>query len=77
MLEFSDQPYDEFVYVLQGSCVLTAKGGQPRTFEVGDFFIVPKGFTGTWEVRGNYRELIVIETKTYTETMEKWFPSSE
>jgi hypothetical protein len=23
--------------------------------------LVPKGFLGTWETRGNYRELIIIE----------------
>jgi hypothetical protein len=27
--------------------------------------VVPKGFTGTWEMQGNYRELIAIERKAY------------
>lgn len=26
--------------------------------------VVPKGFIGTWETRGDYRELIIIETET-------------
>ena len=27
--------------------------------------LVPKGFKGTWEMRGDYRELVVIETRAY------------
>ena len=54
-------PYDQFVIVLSGKSVLTDETGNEQTFTAGDYFVVPKGFTGTWEEFGVYRELIVIE----------------
>jgi uncharacterized cupin superfamily protein len=56
-------PYDEFVWMLSGELVLTPKGGEAVTYGPGEGVVVPKGFLGTWETRGNYRELIIIETK--------------
>jgi hypothetical protein len=58
-------PYDEFVWVLDGEVTLTHVGGQTATYVAGDTFLMPKGFKGTWEMRGNFRELVVIETKAY------------
>lgn len=55
-----DFPFDEFVFVLSGKSVLTDLSGRSQTFVAGDFFVVPKGFNGTWESFGVYRELIVI-----------------
>lgn len=55
-----DFPFDEFVLVLSGKSVLTDLSGKSQTFVAGDSFIVPKGFSGTWESFGVYRELIVI-----------------
>ncbi len=57
----SNYPYDQFVVVLSGKSILTDETGTSQVFSVGDFFIVPKGFSGTWEEFGAYRELIVIE----------------
>jgi hypothetical protein len=53
-------PYDQFVIVLSGKSVLTDEAGRAQSFSAGDFFVVPKGFTGTWEEFGVYRELIVV-----------------
>ena len=53
-------------------CLLTDDGGSPQEFNVNDNFIVPKGFTGTWEMRGNFRELIVIEANAMAEGMKKF-----
>ena len=53
-------PYDQFVVVLSGKSVLTDAAGKTQTFTAGDYFVVPMGFTGTWEEFGVYRELIVI-----------------
>ncbi len=53
-------PYDQFVLVLSGKSVLTDEAGLAQTFSAGDLFVVPRGFTGTWEEFGVYRELIVI-----------------
>ena len=61
LLKIADYPFDEFVHVLHGRAILTAEGAASQTFEAGDTFVVPKGFTGTWEMQDNFRELIVIE----------------
>ncbi len=37
---------------------------QPRNV-AGESLVVPKGFLGTWEMQGNFRELVVIEKKAY------------
>ena len=56
-------PYDELVWMLSGELVLTPKGGEAVTYGAGEGVVVPKGFVGTWETRGDYRELIIIETR--------------
>ncbi len=62
-----DEPYtyDEFVTILSGKLILTTTGGEPQEYVAGDNLVVPKGFTGTWQMLGNYRELIVIERNAY------------
>ncbi len=55
-----DYPYDQFVVVLSGKSILTDAAGNAQTFTAGDYFVVPRGFSGTWEEFGIYRELIVI-----------------
>lgn len=54
---------DEFVYVLSGKLILTEPGGTAHEFVPGDSLVLPKGYTGTWEMQGNYRELVVIMNK--------------
>lgn len=55
--------YDEFVQILEGRLILTPDGGdESYEFKTGDSFVVPKGYTGTWEMPEKYRELIVIDT---------------
>ena len=56
----TDYPWDQFVVVLSGKSVLTDVSGKSQSFVAGDYFVVPKGFSGTWESFGVYRELIVI-----------------
>jgi uncharacterized cupin superfamily protein len=57
--------FDEFVTVLSGKLILTATNGEPQEFTAGDSLVVPKGFTGTWQMLGNYRELVAIEREAY------------
>jgi uncharacterized cupin superfamily protein len=52
--------YDEFVLVLNGKLVLTEPDGTVHEFTPGDALIVPKGYTGTWEQQGTYRELAIV-----------------
>ena len=63
-------PYDEFIYVLSGKLVLTDARGAVTQFVAGDSLVVPKGFVGTWEMQGNFRELVVIEKKAYMRAEE-------
>jgi uncharacterized cupin superfamily protein len=57
--------YDEFVVVLKGTLVLTDAAGKSATYTEGDMFTVPKGFSGTWDMTEEFRELIVIDAKLY------------
>ena len=73
MVKIIDYPFDEFVHVLNGRAILTVEGAAPQTFETGDSFVVPKGFTGTWEMQDNFREMIVIEKNANEAGLEKLF----
>jgi uncharacterized cupin superfamily protein len=54
---------DEFVYVLSGKLILTEPGGTVHEFLPGQALVLPVGYTGTWEMQGNYRELVVLMQK--------------
>lgn len=62
--------YDEFVLVLEGEVTLTPTGGEGQTYQVGDSFLVPKGWTGTWDMPFKFRELIIVETRAWEATEE-------
>ncbi len=63
-------PYDEFIYLLSGKLVLTDAMGEVTQYVAGESLFVPKGFLGTWEMQGNFRELVVIEKKAYLRAEE-------
>ena len=73
VLKVEDFWYDEFIYILAGELVLTgADDGVAHTFGTGDHLVLPKGWSGTWEMVGDtYRELIVVETQTYLKSLEE------
>jgi uncharacterized cupin superfamily protein len=54
---------DEFVYVLSGKLILTEPDGTVSEFTAGQSLVLPVGYTGTWEMQGNYRELVVVMQK--------------
>ena len=56
-------PYDEYVRVLEGSVVLTSSEGERQSYKAGDAFLVPVGWTGTWEMPTRFRELIIVDRK--------------
>ena len=58
-------PFDEFILVMSGKLILTDAGGQVQEFVAGDSLVVPKGWIGTWQMLGNYRELIAVGTAAY------------
>ncbi|HTR39592.1 MAG TPA: cupin domain-containing protein [Bryobacteraceae bacterium] len=55
---------DEFVYVLSGKLILTQPNGTKHEYRPGDSLVLPIGYTGTWEMQGNYRELVVEMQKS-------------
>ncbi len=69
-LALTDYPFDEFVHVQNGNLVLTPDGGEAQTFEKGDSLVVPKGFTGTWEMSDGYREFLIVEAKAMQAAMQ-------
>jgi uncharacterized cupin superfamily protein len=54
---------DEFVYVLSGKLILTEPNGKVHEYLPGDSLVLPIGYKGTWEMQGNYRELVVLAQK--------------
>ena len=54
---------DEFVYILSGKLILTEPNGTVQEFRPGDSLVLPMGYSGTWEMLGNYRELAVVMQK--------------
>jgi uncharacterized cupin superfamily protein len=54
---------DEFVYVLSGKLILTEPSGTVHEYLPGDSLVLPLGYTGTWEMQGNYRERVVLMQK--------------
>ena len=58
-------PYDEFIHILEGELILVAEDGEESAYAAGDWLMMPKGWKGTWENRGNYRELIAVERKSW------------
>jgi uncharacterized cupin superfamily protein len=67
-LQLVDTPYDEFIHVLDGKLILTDDKGVAHEFGPGDNLLLPRGFTGTWEMIGDtFRELIVVEGRTWHE----------
>ena len=61
-----DETIDEqLVYVIAGTVSITPTGGKEQTFYTGDFFVLPRLFSGTWESKGHhlFRTLRVKKSK--------------
>ena len=41
---------DEYCHIVEGLSVITSDDGPAITLRPGDDFVIPRGFTGTWEV---------------------------
>lgn len=51
---------DEFCTLLAGKAVLRGDDGSSQTFVAGDAFVIPAGFTGSWETVEPVRKLYAI-----------------
>ena len=50
----------EFCHFIEGEAILTNDKGESWTLKAGDGFIIPAGFTGTWETVKKVRKHYVI-----------------
>ncbi len=50
----------EYCEILQGVSVLRDADGNAKTVRAGDRFVIPAGFSGTWEVLETCRKVYVI-----------------
>ncbi len=57
---------EQLIYIVAGAVTLQAKGGDSMHFQTGDFFVLPKGFIGSWQSEGHklLRTLRVEKTKS-------------
>jgi uncharacterized cupin superfamily protein len=60
---------DEFVFVLSGKLILTEPNGTVHQYQAGDSLVLPVGYTGTWEMQGNYREIAITAKKALRPTV--------
>lgn len=47
---YSELPYDELMFVLEGQIVMTDEAGNSQSFGPGEGLILPKGYSGTLTV---------------------------
>jgi uncharacterized cupin superfamily protein len=62
---------DEFVFVQSGKLILTEPNGTVHTYQAGDSLVLPMGYTGTWEMQGNYREIAITAKKAPQQQKQK------
>lgn len=65
-------PYNEMCVLLAGRVVITPDDGEPREYRAGDAFVIPHGFTGTWDVRETVRKYYAIERPSAPLRMVRW-----
>lgn len=65
-LENFQSNHEQLIYIIAGAVTLKAEGGESMLFQTGDFFVLPKGFIGSWRSEGHryLRTLRVRKTKS-------------
>jgi uncharacterized cupin superfamily protein len=53
------------VTVLSGKLILTDEQGTAKEYLPGESVVIPKGFVGTWQMLGNFREIYVMEKEAF------------
>ncbi len=64
--DFKDFWFDEFIYMFHGTATMKPQKGRIQTFQSGDYFFAPKGYTGKWDIDAGENleyELSVIATE--------------
>ena len=52
-------PWTEYVLMLGGRVIITNDDGTQNEYVAGDTFVIPKGFTGLWDVREPMKKQLV------------------
>jgi phosphoethanolamine N-methyltransferase len=55
---------EEFVCLISGAAKLTAANGKSKTFKKGEAFMIPAGFTGTWETLRPIKKFYAIQDRS-------------
>lgn len=67
-----DVGFDQLVFILEGTMILTTEEGEACEYNRGDWAIMPKGFTGTREYKGDvFREICVVRAAAWQEDIEE------
>jgi uncharacterized cupin superfamily protein len=54
-----DYPFTEYVLMISGHLVVTNDDGSELEFKAGDTFVMPKGWTGIWDIREHMKKQMV------------------
>lgn len=60
MVSISAYPSDELWHIVSGTIIFTGEAGVPQAFGAGDSFVLPKGYSGTAEISGDFRKLYAM-----------------
>ncbi len=52
-------PFTEYVLMISGSVIVIEEDGTSRAFVAGDTFVIPKGWSGVWDVQKRMKKQIV------------------
>ena len=58
-LPIDNFPITEYVLITTGRVIVTEKDGTSLTFNEGDTFVIPKGWSGIWDVQERMKKQIV------------------
>ena len=58
-LLIEDFPFTEYVLMISGRVIVTDKDGVSREFLAGDTFVIPRGWSGVWDVKERMKKQIV------------------
>ena len=56
----ADRPDTETMLLLRGAVTITPLGGEPVDLEEGDVVVLPRGWSGRWDVTETVRKLFVL-----------------
>ncbi|MFK8399949.1 cupin domain-containing protein [Pseudomonas sp. BGr12] len=58
-LKLKDWPIDEYMYIIEGELKISDEQGNTKIYGPGDSFMMPKGFSGTWQVLSKLKKITV------------------